>query len=319
MAPTSDQNPTPRPTAAPQPSAAALAADAQSCARPDAPGAHPEWERLVRTIWRLRQPDGCPWDRKQSHDSIARNMVEEAYEAVDAIEAQDPAHLCEELGDVLMQVLLHAQIDADAGGFTIDDVCHGLNEKLVRRHPHVFGDSAATDADEVLQIWDQVKVEEHRAQAQATPQVTHLLDAVPRALPALMQCQKISKRAAKAGFECPALMENSRKLIFDNEEAGVSSVTSCSPRSTSRAKRVSMPNVPCVVRPTSSVGVGGAWRSWLRRAASRSTTAAKRASRSCGRRSRATSSSGPRDSAWRPASARRTVRTAHTLARERVP
>ena len=201
MAPTSDQNPTPRPTAAPQPSAAALAADAQSCARPDAPGAHPEWERLVRTIWRLRQPDGCPWDRKQSHDSIARNMVEEAYEAVDAIEAQDPAHLCEELGDVLMQVLLHAQIDADAGGFTIDDVCHGLNEKLVRRHPHVFGDSAATDADEVLQIWDQVKVEEHRAQAQTTPQVTHLLDAVPRALPALMQCQKVSRKAAARGFE----------------------------------------------------------------------------------------------------------------------
>jgi len=201
MAPTSDQNPTPRPNAAPQPSAAALAADAQSCARPDAPGAHPEWERLVRTIWRLRQPDGCPWDRKQSHDSIARNMVEEAYEAVDAIEAQDPAHLCEELGDVLMQVLLHAQIDADAGGFTIDDVCHGLNEKLVRRHPHVFGDLAATDADEVLQIWDQVKVEEHRAQAQATPQVTHLLDAVPRALPALMQCQKVSRKAAARGFE----------------------------------------------------------------------------------------------------------------------
>jgi len=187
--------------AAPQPSAAALAADAQSRERAGAPGTHPEWDRLVRTIWRLRQPDGCPWDKKQTHDSISRNMVEEAYEAVDALEAHDPAHLREELGDVLMQVLLHAQIDADAGGFTIDDVCHELNEKLVRRHPHVFGELDAADADEVLQIWDQVKVGEARAQAQASPQVTHVLDGVPRAMPALMQCQKVSRKAAARGFE----------------------------------------------------------------------------------------------------------------------
>ena len=104
--------------------------DEQNASRGEAPAATPEMDRLIRTIWRLRQADGCPWDREQTHGSITKNMVEEAYEAVDAIEANDVAHLCEELGDVLEQVLLHAQIAADAGEFTIEDVAHGLNEKL---------------------------------------------------------------------------------------------------------------------------------------------------------------------------------------------
>ena len=117
--------------------------DEQNASRDEAPVGHPEMDRLIRTIWRLRQADGCPWDREQTHRSITKNMVEEAYEAVDAIEADDAAHTCEELGDVLEQVLLHSQIAADAGEFDIDDVAHGLNEKLVRRHPHVFGDLAA--------------------------------------------------------------------------------------------------------------------------------------------------------------------------------
>ena len=193
----------------PEPSAAALAADAQNLERPAAPGAHPEWDRLVRTIWRLRQPDGCPWDREQTHASIAGNMLEEAYETYDAIEQGDPAHLAEELGDVLMQVLLHAQISADAGGFGIDDVCHALNEKLVRRHPHVFGELDAESAEDVLGIWDQVKVQEHRDEVVAAdaagverpPVVKHMLDGVPRALPALMQAHKISRKAAARGFE----------------------------------------------------------------------------------------------------------------------
>lgn len=182
-------------------SQAADRVDAQTAARPGAPTTHPEFDRLVRTMWRLRQPDGCPWDREQTHRSITKNMVEEAYEAVEAIEADDTAHLVEELGDVLEQVVLHAQIAADDGAFTIDDVVRGLNEKLVRRHPHVFGDhAAAADGGEVVDIWDDVKAAE-RAAAGEDERPQGLLDSVPRSLPALMQCQKISKRAAKAGFE----------------------------------------------------------------------------------------------------------------------
>lgn len=178
--------------------------DAENAARPGAPAAHPEFDRLVRTMWRLRQPDGCPWDREQTHRSITKNMVEEAYEAVEAIEANDREHLLEELGDVLEQVVLHAQIAADEGSFTIDDVVHGLNEKLVRRHPHVFGEHAAAgDGGEVQDIWDEVKAAERASSGEKDEQPQGLLDSVPRSLPALMQCQKISKRAARAGFEWP--------------------------------------------------------------------------------------------------------------------
>lgn len=178
--------------------------DAETAARPGAPATHPEFDRLVRTMWRLRQPDGCPWDREQTHRSITKNMVEEAYEAVEAIETNNRAHLIEELGDVLEQVVLHAQIAADDGAFTIDDVICGLNEKLVRRHPHVFGEHAAAgDGGEVQDIWDEVKAAERAASGEKDERPQGLLDSVPRSLPALMQCQKISKRAAKVGFEWP--------------------------------------------------------------------------------------------------------------------
>lgn len=187
--------------------------DEENAARSGAPAAHPELDRVIRTIWRLRQTDGCPWDRVQTHQSISKNMIEEAYEAVDTIQADDPAHMCEEFGDVLEQVLLHAQIAADAGEFTIDDVAHGLNEKLVRRHPHVFGELAAKAAgdtnsttastdEEALDRWDEVKRLEREARGElAKGQEAGLLDSIPVGLPALMQAQKISKRAVKAGFE----------------------------------------------------------------------------------------------------------------------
>lgn len=175
--------------------------DEQTLARDGAPGEHPEFDRLVRTIWRLRQPDGCPWDKVQTHDSIARNLIEEAYEALDAIEQGSDAHLLEELGDVMMQILLHAQIAADEGAYGIDDVCRSLNEKLVRRHPHVFGELGADNPDEVLDIWESVKAGERQAAGERDHEAHGLLDSVPRSLPALMQCQKISKRAARAGFE----------------------------------------------------------------------------------------------------------------------
>ena len=167
--------------------------------------AREEMQSLVETIWRLRQPDGCPWDRKQTHESIGKNMIEEAYEALDCIEAGDEAHLREELGDVLMQVVLHAQIAADAGAFTMADVARDINDKLIRRHPHVFGECSATSADEVLAIWDSVKLAEKGAKdadaAEAGERPEGLLEGVPRSLPALMEAQKVSRKAASAGFE----------------------------------------------------------------------------------------------------------------------
>lgn len=199
-------------------SQAADRVDAETAARPGAPTTHPEFDRLVRTMWRLRQPDGCPWDREQTHRSITRNMVEEAYEAVEAIEADDRAHLIEELGDVLEQVVLHAQIAADDGAFTIDDVIHGLNEKLVRRHPHVFGAHAeAGDGAEVQDIWDEVKAAE-RAASGGEERPQGLLDSVPVSLPALMQAQKISKRAAKAAFEWETVADIWDKVAEERSE-----------------------------------------------------------------------------------------------------
>lgn len=167
--------------------------------------AREEMQSLVETIWRLRQPDGCPWDRKQTHESIGKNMIEEAYEALDCIEAGDEAHLREELGDVLMQVVLHAQIAADAGAFTMADVARDINDKLIRRHPHVFGGRSADSADEVLAIWDSVKLAEKGAKdadaAEAGERPEGLLEGVPRSLPALLEAQKVSRKAASAGFE----------------------------------------------------------------------------------------------------------------------
>lgn len=121
------------------------------------PEHHPAFDQFVATISALRAPDGCPWDREQTHSSIAHNMIEEAYEAVDAIEAGDVAHMREELGDVLLQVVLQSQIAADAGEFDIEDVAADVDAKMVRRHPHVFGDEAAAGASEVLNLWDKVK------------------------------------------------------------------------------------------------------------------------------------------------------------------
>ncbi len=164
------------------------------------PVEHPAFDRFVATIAALRAPDGCPWDQEQTHLSIAPNMIEEAYEAVDAIEADDVAHLREELGDVLLQVVLQSQIAADAGEFTIDDVCAEVDAKIVRRHPHVFGNAEGGSANEVIALWDQIKLTEKEAAGNAAgPE--RLLDSVPTGLPALTQAQKISRKAAAAGFE----------------------------------------------------------------------------------------------------------------------
>lgn len=221
----------------------AAAVDEETKARPGAPKTHPEFDRLIRTIWRLRQEDGCPWDKEQTHQSISKNMIEEAYEAVEAIAEGSPEHLEEELGDVLEQVVLHSQIEADSGasagsgarnrtaGFDIDDVCRALNQKLVRRHPHVFGPEAGStsSAASVLDVWESVKAEE-RASAEDTVHTEGLLDSVPQSLPALMQAQKISKRAAKMGFEWASVDDVWDKVAeeraeFDAEAPGTQQKT----------------------------------------------------------------------------------------------
>lgn len=164
---------------------------------------------FVDTIAVLRRPDGCPWDREQTHASIASNMLEEAYEAVDTIEKGDIDHLREELGDVLLQVVLQSQIAADQGEFTIDDVCREVDAKIIRRHPHVFGEAKAGDANSVLDMWDQIKLAEREQAAAANEAVDpsasvkppSVLESVPVSFPALMQAQKISRKAVAAGFE----------------------------------------------------------------------------------------------------------------------
>lgn len=166
-----------------------------------APLAGETFAAFVDTIAALRAPNGCPWDREQTHESIARNMIEEAYEAVDAIEQYDATHLREELGDVLLQVVLQSQIAADAGEFTVADVCRDVNAKMIRRHPHVFGEAAAGSAEDVLSIWDNVKLAEKSAADAQTEEPEGLLDSVPASFPALLQAYKISRKAVAAGFE----------------------------------------------------------------------------------------------------------------------
>ena len=184
---------------------------------------HPAFNEFVDTIAALRAPGGCPWDRSQTHQSISRNMVEEAYEAVDAIENEDMAHLREELGDVLLQVVLQSQIAADEGLFTIDDVCADVNAKMIRRHPHVFGDAKAANANEVLGLWDQVKLAEREAAAQkqaasAEEAPKGLLDSVPVSFPALMYAQKISRKTVAVGFEWDTLADVWDKVAEERGE-----------------------------------------------------------------------------------------------------
>ena len=170
------------------------------------------FDGFVEMIAILRGPDGCPWDRAQSHRSLAKNMIEEAYEAVHAIETDDVAELKDELGDVLLQVVLQAQIGADEGEFTIDDVVSAITEKIVRRHPHVFGEAELRTPAEVHASWDRIKREEKAAASAG------LLDAVPHSLPALMMAQVISRKAVSAGFEWETLDDVWEKVHEELDE-----------------------------------------------------------------------------------------------------
>lgn len=158
------------------------------------------FERLREIVDILRSPQGCPWDREQTHASIRKHLIEETYEVLETIDDDDPEAMCEELGDLLLQIMLHSQMEAETGAFDIHDVIAGLNAKLIRRHPHVFGTTGAGDAEEALRNWNAVKAEEKR-QRGAEALDASVLDGIPRDLPALLKATELQKKAAKVGFD----------------------------------------------------------------------------------------------------------------------
>jgi ATP diphosphatase len=174
-----------------------------------APSAVASLAEAIAIMARLRGPDGCPWDREQTFDSIKRHTLEETYEVFDAIERRAWPDLKDELGDLLLQVLFYAQMASEAGYFTLQDVASNLNAKLIRRHPHIFGDVVASGSAEVLRNWEQIKQSEKRASRspqssspQSGPQ-SSMLDDIPRSMPAVLEASKLGSRAAKVGFDWP--------------------------------------------------------------------------------------------------------------------
>ena len=173
------------------------------------PATGEKFERLVQIMARLRGPGGCPWDREQNFDTIKPYTLEETYEVLDAIDARDWSGLAEELGDFILQAVFYAQIASEEGKFTIDDSLDAINEKLIRRHPHVFGESVAKTSGDVKRRWDEIKAEEKERKGQAGQ---GLLDGVPRHQPAVAECQQITGKAAQVGFDWPNIEPVFEKL-----------------------------------------------------------------------------------------------------------
>jgi nucleoside triphosphate diphosphatase len=181
--------------------------------------------RLVEIMAALRNPDGgCPWDLEQDFSTIRHYTIEEAYEVADAIEHDDYEHLCEELGDLLLQSVFHAQMASERGLFDFGDVVEAITTKLIRRHPHVFGDASAKAAEEVKTRWEEIKQEEQagKAKGKADGTTISLLDDVPRAMPALARAMKLDKRAARTGFDWPdadAVIDKVREELDEVRDA----------------------------------------------------------------------------------------------------
>ncbi|TAJ10384.1 MAG: nucleoside triphosphate pyrophosphohydrolase [Nitrospirae bacterium] len=176
------------------------------------------FDRLVQIMARLRAPDGCPWDRKQTHESLKPYLIEEAYEVLETIDQQDPRKLREELGDLFLQVLFHAQIGAEAGTFTIAEVLEQLADKLVRRHPHVFAKQEspgdALSPEQVYSNWEQIKRDERARAGQAES----ALHGVPKTLPALLRAFQVQARASRVGFDWPHTREGTERVMEKIEE-----------------------------------------------------------------------------------------------------
>jgi MazG family protein len=173
-------------------------------------------ERLRAVVHCLRAPGGCPWDREQTHESLIPHVIEEAYEVAEAIRSGDAAAICDELGDLLLQPVLHAEIASETGAFDLDRIAQGLTEKLIRRHPHVFGESNADNSDAVLKQWDAIKRVEKGDQREP------YLRGISQGLPSLMRAQKLQKKAARVGFDWPdvaPVFEKIREETREVEEA----------------------------------------------------------------------------------------------------
>lgn len=171
---------------------------------------------LRMVVHRLRAPGGCPWDREQTHESLIPHVLEEAYEVADAIRSGDPLQMCEELGDLLLQAVLHAEIASESGAFDLDQMAAGLTQKLIRRHPHVFGESSAETSAAVLEQWDAIKRKEKGHQDEG------YLHGVGGGLPGLMRAQKLQKKAARVGFDWPEtapVVGKVREELAEVEEA----------------------------------------------------------------------------------------------------
>jgi MazG family protein len=172
------------------------------------------FDRLVGIMDRLRDPEGCPWDREQTLDSLAPYLLEEAYEVLDALGSGNGARLCEELGDLLLQIVFMARIASELGWFGVDDVCESISDKLVRRHPHVFGHTEVNGADEVVRNWEDIKKEERGSTAGSA------LDGVPGALPALLKAFRVTEKAAAVGFDWRQTEDVVGTLRSEVEELG---------------------------------------------------------------------------------------------------
>ena len=180
------------------------------------------FDELVSVMARLRAPGGCPWDREQTYASLAQYLIEETYETFDAIqeadETGDTKNLREELGDILLQVVFHSTIAAEKGDFTIDEVAGGVTQKLVLRHPHVFGDANLETASDVLNNWDTLKANERKASGKKERQLDSILDDVPIHFPALLEALKLTKKAAKVGFDWENAEQIFEKLTEETNE-----------------------------------------------------------------------------------------------------
>lgn len=170
------------------------------------------FEDLLEIMNILRAPGGCPWDGEQTHKSIRRNFIEEVYEACEAIDLSNDSLLCEELGDVLLQVVFHAKIAQDRGAFDINEVCDGICKKLIYRHPHIFGDKKLETSEQVLEMWDEVKKKEKQQKS-----VSESIDQIAKTLPALIYAEKVQKKASKSGIEVTFEKDNDDigQMLFD--------------------------------------------------------------------------------------------------------
>src|SRR6266567_7035960 len=199
------------------------------------------FDRLCEIVAQLRAPDGCPWDREQTHESLLPALIEEAYEVAGAVRAKDDANFREELGDLLLLIVMHAEIAREARRFDIDNVIGDVTEKLIRRHPHVFGKSDARDSGAVLKQWESIKRAEKTGK--------HYLDGLPAALPALMRAQKAQSKAARVNFDWTELRDVIAKV--DEELAETKSAICCSRSSIWRGNATSMPRARCSLQQAS--------------------------------------------------------------------